>query len=594
MDSMKPAYRFAPPRSCKLIMTLMARNEEDIIQYYIDFHLKHGVDFIIATDNGSTDGTTAVLREYEQRRLLHLIEEPSCDHRQAEWNNRMTEIARNRYGADLIFHCDADEFWHPRSGNLKDEMSHRPEDVLKVDVVNVLLVDRDGEESFPNDCRWAVVNPITPSNYWEETKHRNLFHFRYPRKVMFKTDKRLFLVGQGNHEVINKISSDKEGVSDQMLIYHYPIRGKARFLDKTLFGGRAYQNAKKHSPKEGIHKRRWYAAYEAGRLDDEYRKLLLKQEDIPVLLKEGFIEEMDFDEWILGRRGSIDRWVFHHRLFEYEKMIDDVFTPWAGHKYFAYDLVRNLKPSVIVDLRSDNGSSFLAFCQAVKDGRFDAILHCVDAGAGHGATVETRRAVLANLQEGKDRYYRGMKIEISQAISQVAATRFPDASIDLLNIDGVQTEEEVKGDVEAWLPKMKPEGIVLIDDTFIQDPDYRVYRYWEELRKAHFTIEFNHSYGLGVLCKSKKKHEAFVRRERDWQMRYASCAFDRQCRAMRVPVEHFRHTLLADLQAKAAQRDQALAIIEEMKASKFWKLRTLIRALYHLIRHKIFLLKKPD
>jgi hypothetical protein len=33
-------------------MTLLIRDEEDIIDKNISFHLKHGVDFIIATDNG--------------------------------------------------------------------------------------------------------------------------------------------------------------------------------------------------------------------------------------------------------------------------------------------------------------------------------------------------------------------------------------------------------------------------------------------------------------------------------------------------------------------------------------------------------------
>ena len=41
----------------KIIMTILAKNEIDVIEENIKFHLKQGIDFIIATDNNSTDGT---------------------------------------------------------------------------------------------------------------------------------------------------------------------------------------------------------------------------------------------------------------------------------------------------------------------------------------------------------------------------------------------------------------------------------------------------------------------------------------------------------------------------------------------------------
>lgn len=178
-------------------MTLFVRNEEAIVRYNIDFHLNKGVDFIIAMDNGSTDSTRKILREYENKGLLLLINEKTCNNNQAEWNNRMAEIARGQYGADIIFHCDADEFWYPRSGNLKDEIFNRPEDVLNVDVINILLTNRGGNESFPDDTRFAVVNPIVAADYIEETKKTNLFYFKYPSKVIFKPAKKcsLFLRG---------------------------------------------------------------------------------------------------------------------------------------------------------------------------------------------------------------------------------------------------------------------------------------------------------------------------------------------------------------------------------------------------------------
>ena len=51
----------------KLVMTLLLRDEEDIVRENLDFHLAQGVDRVIVTDNGSEDGTVEILREYEAR-----------------------------------------------------------------------------------------------------------------------------------------------------------------------------------------------------------------------------------------------------------------------------------------------------------------------------------------------------------------------------------------------------------------------------------------------------------------------------------------------------------------------------------------------
>jgi|HubBroStandDraft_4_1064222.scaffolds.fasta_scaffold15179_1 hypothetical protein len=55
-------------RTMKLVMTLLARDEEDILASNLDFHVAHGVDFFIATDNLSVDRTSEILRSYEHPR----------------------------------------------------------------------------------------------------------------------------------------------------------------------------------------------------------------------------------------------------------------------------------------------------------------------------------------------------------------------------------------------------------------------------------------------------------------------------------------------------------------------------------------------
>ena len=95
----------------KLVMTLLVRDEQDIIRENIEYHLAQGVDFFIATDNRSVDATTNILKEYEARGLLHYIYEGSDDYSQHAWVTRMARMAYKEFGADWVINNDADEFW---------------------------------------------------------------------------------------------------------------------------------------------------------------------------------------------------------------------------------------------------------------------------------------------------------------------------------------------------------------------------------------------------------------------------------------------------------------------------------------------------
>jgi len=110
----------------KVVMTLLVRNEADIVDAQIAFHLNAGVDFVIATDNRSHDGTTEILERYERSGRLQLIREDGDDMRQAAWVTRMARLAATEHDADWVINSDADEFWWPRGGTLKDVLGVVP------------------------------------------------------------------------------------------------------------------------------------------------------------------------------------------------------------------------------------------------------------------------------------------------------------------------------------------------------------------------------------------------------------------------------------------------------------------------------------
>ena len=110
----------------KLVMTLLARDEADIVESWLSFHLNAGVDFVVATDNRSVDGTTDVLERYAREGHLHLIRESGEDLRQNEWVTRMARLAATDFGADWVINSDADEFWWPRGASLARRARRSP------------------------------------------------------------------------------------------------------------------------------------------------------------------------------------------------------------------------------------------------------------------------------------------------------------------------------------------------------------------------------------------------------------------------------------------------------------------------------------
>lgn len=126
----------------RIVMTLLVKNEEDMIERHLQYHKQMGVDAFIVTDNNSTDHTPEILARYVKKGwIVEVIEEKSSGYEQKKWVDRMAWLAKTKYHADWIINADADEFWYAPSGNLKNELGQTDRNVLRCCLYNMLPDD---------------------------------------------------------------------------------------------------------------------------------------------------------------------------------------------------------------------------------------------------------------------------------------------------------------------------------------------------------------------------------------------------------------------------------------------------------------------
>lgn len=215
----------------KLVMTLLVRNEEDIICQNLDFHFAQGVDHIIVTNNLSDDGTRGLLESYEKSGRITLLDEYGDDYSQSVWVTKMARMACSEFGADWVINNDADEFWFSPDGRLLCDffMAIGPD-------YNLVQADRHDMV-----CLKAPENALEPfyqSMIYRKRCSVNSNGVRLPPKVAHRSCQEI-IVSQGNHDV-SGLGCEKKMAPLNLEILHYPIRSRSQFLRKIRLGGAAY------------------------------------------------------------------------------------------------------------------------------------------------------------------------------------------------------------------------------------------------------------------------------------------------------------------------------------------------------------------
>jgi hypothetical protein len=183
-------------------------------------------------------------------------------------------------------------------------------------------------------------------------------------------------------------------------------------------------------------------------------------------------------------------------------------SSWTEHVPFAMALVEMLHPRTLVELGTQHGVSYCAFCQAAAELKLPTRCYAVDTWLGDVHANYYRESVYLDLQKYHQRYETFstlLRMTFDMALQHIL-----DASVDLLHIDGLHTYDAVKTDYETWRPKLSDRAVVLFHDTMETQRDFGVHRLWAELSPNFPSFNFEHGHGLGILAVGTQQPPALL------------------------------------------------------------------------------------
>jgi Glycosyl transferase family 2 len=345
----------------KLVMTLRARDEADVVDAQIAFHLNAGVDFVVATEHRSTDGTREILESYAAKGLLHLLREEDERMDEGDWATSMSRVAASDFGADWVIPSDADEFWWPRGGSLKEVLASVP---ARYGVVRALLrqfVPRPDDGRFFADRMTARVSGSAPINDPNSLFRPNL-------KTIHRGDPAITL-SAGAHTLLDSRLVPLRGWYPIEFL-HFPIRSFEQ-CDRKYGNLRASLGESRNAYYEEVHRAR-----ASGRFAEFYESIVVDDAALERGLEDGSLVVDTRLRDALGtlRAGGSDQ---------------ELALPGEGGSYLSF-----ARPSVVDDAAYAVDVAALGEADVVRLQRqvdtLEQRLHAVENTRGSGLSTKLR------------------------------------------------------------------------------------------------------------------------------------------------------------------------------------------------------------
>lgn len=218
----------------KVVLVCVVRDEEDIVEAMLSYHLHAGVDHVIATDHGSVDGTTDVLRRFEGDGVLTYVRDDRLTISQGVVTTAMARYAAVELGAQWIVPADADELWWSRDGALRDVLASLPP---RFSVVHGLwrhfVLRPDDDRPFHE----RMTLRRRPTRDLDSVYQRQV-------KVLFRADAAT-VVESGNHGLVVRPPGQTLRGWCPFEVLHFPLRS-AEQLERKLGRATGFETTARH------------------------------------------------------------------------------------------------------------------------------------------------------------------------------------------------------------------------------------------------------------------------------------------------------------------------------------------------------------
>ena len=202
----------------------------------------------------------------------------------------MARKAAIHHAADWIINNDADEFWWPMHGNIKESLA------MAQDSLDGLYIQRFNYPPVLESCSNSYLERMI----YIDLLSTNSLGNPLPPKLCHKSCVDV-IVSQGNHDAQGS-TINRKGVSSVMQILHFPMRSLSQFSTKISMGGRAYELSPGIPSSLGGTWRQLYELFKQGGLPRYYHSQCLQVGNGKLLCQDSdrFKRDTRLRDFILG------------------------------------------------------------------------------------------------------------------------------------------------------------------------------------------------------------------------------------------------------------------------------------------------------